>query len=52
MAKATGMSVVAEGVETEAQLEFLKQSDCAVVQGYLHAKPMPSSELEVYLAGH
>ncbi len=50
MAKATGIRVVAEGVETDKQLDFLCRSDCAVIQGYLHAKPMPSDELEDYLA--
>lgn len=52
MAKATEMRVVAEGVETEAQLAFLRESDCSVVQGYLHARPMPAVELETYLSEH
>ncbi len=50
MANATGMRVVAEGVETEVQLSFLRGSGCKVVQGYLHARPMPSGELESYLS--
>jgi len=44
------MRVVAEGVETEAQLCFLRNSGCNVVQGELHARPMPSGELESYLS--
>ena len=36
-----GLRVVAEGVETVEQKEFLRQSGCAFVQGYLMARPMP-----------
>ncbi len=39
------MRVVAEGVETEEQLELLKQMGCDLAQGYFIAKPMPGSEL-------
>ena len=51
MATVTGMSVVAEGVETESQLGFLRESGCDVIQGYLHARPMSSDKLEQYLKG-
>lgn len=44
------LSADTEGVETDEQLDFLCRSDCAVIQGYLHAKPMPCDELEDYLA--
>jgi diguanylate cyclase (GGDEF)-like protein len=40
MAKHLGMSVVAEGVETEQQLEFLERRGCQYIQGYLTGKPM------------
>ncbi len=39
-----GMNVVAEGVETERQLKFLRQYGCDEVQGYLISKPMPWDE--------
>lgn len=42
MAKHLELSVVAEGVETEAQLAFLDSLGCQYVQGYLTGKPMPA----------
>ncbi|QOY92371.1 EAL domain-containing protein [Massilia sp. UMI-21] len=42
LAKHLGLSVVAEGVETEAQLAWLDQLGCHYVQGYLTGKPMPA----------
>jgi len=36
-----GMSVIAEGVETQAQLDFVRSNGCYYVQGYFFAKPMP-----------
>jgi EAL domain-containing protein (putative c-di-GMP-specific phosphodiesterase class I) len=39
------MEVLAEGVETEAQRDFLTASGCQVFQGYLFGKPMPGEEL-------
>ncbi len=41
-----GMYVVAEGIETESQLNTLKGINCDAVQGYVYAKPMPISEFE------
>ena len=40
---ALGLEVVAEGVETEAQRQFLAQEHCSTIQGYLIARPMPAS---------
>lgn len=44
-----GMSVIAEGVETESQREFLDTHGCHEYQGYLFSRPLPLPELEVYL---
>jgi EAL domain-containing protein (putative c-di-GMP-specific phosphodiesterase class I) len=40
---------VAEGVETEAQLDFLNQRMCDEVQGFYYYKPMPAKTVETYL---
>lgn len=45
MAHALGMSVVAEGVETEEQLAILRHLDCNEVQGYYIARPVPAPEM-------
>jgi diguanylate cyclase (GGDEF)-like protein len=46
-----GLSVIAEGVETAAQLDFLFESGCNAVQGYHIGKPMSASDLAVLLRG-
>jgi len=45
MAGHLGLKVVAEGVETRAQADFLISHDCACMQGYLFGRPMPLAEL-------
>lgn len=45
VAHSMGMGVVAEGVETEAQLQMLRQLGCDTVQGYLLGRPMPADQL-------
>jgi len=45
MGQTLGLSVVAEGVETEKQLNFLKSQFCDEGQGFLFGKPMPGEEL-------
>ncbi|MGH8587288.1 MAG: EAL domain-containing protein, partial [Gammaproteobacteria bacterium] len=45
-----GIPVVTKGVETEAQLEFLRRRGCDEAQGYLIAKPMPAEKVNEFLA--
>ena len=45
LAKAMGMTTVAEGVETERQLEMLKEIGCAQAQGFLLSRPKPIDEI-------
>jgi diguanylate cyclase (GGDEF)-like protein len=45
LARALEIEVVAEGVETEAQRDFLLGESCVLQQGYLYAKPMPAEQL-------
>lgn len=47
MAKSLNMSVIAEGVETEAQLERLQALGCDLVQGYLFGKPQSQVDLKI-----
>ncbi len=49
MARSFCLNVVAEGVETEAQLNFLKQNGCMAYQGYLFSRPVPIEEFEALL---
>jgi EAL domain-containing protein (putative c-di-GMP-specific phosphodiesterase class I) len=44
------LSVLAEGVETEEQLLFLRERNCDEYQGFLHSKPMPAAGLRRLLA--
>ncbi|MEN9480546.1 MAG: hypothetical protein RLZZ298_1941 [Pseudomonadota bacterium] len=47
-----GLELVAEGVETQAQRDFLTELGCDVLQGYLYSKPLPASEIIDYLRAH
>jgi diguanylate cyclase (GGDEF)-like protein len=49
LAHAFGMTTVAEGVETQAQLDHLIHLGCDESQGYLHSKPIPKTEFEKLL---
>ena len=51
LAHAFDMTTVAEGVETQAQLDYLMRQGCDESQGYLHSRPVPAAELEAQLAG-
>ncbi|MDD3327794.1 MAG: EAL domain-containing protein [Zoogloea sp.] len=50
LGRALGLSVVAEGVETDAQAGRLRQLGCDVLQGFLYARPMPAEQFEGYVA--
>lgn len=47
-----GLGLIAEGVETEAQLAVIRTLGCQLAQGYLFSKPKPAAEIEEYLAQH
>jgi EAL domain-containing protein (putative c-di-GMP-specific phosphodiesterase class I) len=49
MVKNLGLMVVAEGVETQAQLRSLTENDCDIIQGYYYSKPIPDKDLFVML---
>jgi diguanylate cyclase (GGDEF)-like protein/PAS domain S-box-containing protein len=52
LAESLGLSVIAEGVELQAQAEFLAHMGCHAYQGYLFSKPVPPEELEALVRGH
>ena len=49
LAKSLDLDVIAEGVETKPQLDFLTNQFCDEVQGYYFYKPMPATEIEKIL---
>ena len=52
LAHSLHMTVVAEGVETHAQLQQLKGMNCDGVQGYLMARPLPAVDFETFMREH
>ena len=44
-----GLEVIAEGVETEAQLEYMREHGCDIAQGYLYSKPEPTEVLTEWI---
>ena len=49
LAHKLGMDVVAEGVETASQFEFLRQLDCNLIQGYWCSRPVPEADIDALL---
>ena len=52
ISKSLKLDLIAEGVETEAQKEFLLSKGCKKVQGYLYARPMPAEEVSELLGSY
>jgi diguanylate cyclase (GGDEF)-like protein len=50
LANALGLNVVAEGVETQEQLQFLRDSGCHTLQGYFLGRPVTVEQLEAWMA--
>jgi diguanylate cyclase (GGDEF)-like protein len=49
LAQAFKLNVIAEGVETREQLEFLRDNGCEAIQGYLISRPLPADQATVFL---
>jgi EAL domain-containing protein (putative c-di-GMP-specific phosphodiesterase class I) len=45
-----GLDIVAEGVETQTQFDFLREHGCSIFQGFLFSKALPLNEFETYVA--
>ena len=52
MVKNLELTVIAEGVETAAQLRSLSENDCDIIQGYYFSKPIPEVELVDFINSH
>jgi EAL domain-containing protein (putative c-di-GMP-specific phosphodiesterase class I) len=49
MASSLGMQTIAEGVETQGQLDFLQEKGCTEVQGYFFSRPVPPEQFAAFL---
>ncbi len=52
MAHGLNLLVIAEGVETQAQMDFLKANQCDEIQGYLISRPVPAAQFTEFLIAH
>jgi EAL domain-containing protein (putative c-di-GMP-specific phosphodiesterase class I) len=52
LAHSLNLEVIAEGVETAGQLDFLKTHGCEQVQGYYFSRPLPAAALEAFVYAH
>jgi len=50
MSSSLGMDVIAEGVETSEQLDFLNASGCVNYQGYYFSRPLPLAQFEAFIS--
>ena len=51
LAEGLGMTPLAEGIETEGELEFLRENGCTLGQGFLFSRPVPADEVPALVAG-
>ena len=52
LAKSLNMAVVAEGIEKQEQVDFLKTTECDLIQGYFYSKPISAKDFEEYMANY
>lgn len=52
MAKKLHIEIVAEGIEKEEEVDFLRRAGCDQIQGYYYSKPLPLPEFEAYVRNH
>ena len=52
LSKRLGVKTVAEGIETSEQMDLLRNVNCDMVQGYIHSKPLPISDFEIWMENH
>lgn len=52
IARSLNLGLIAEGVETKDQLEFLRHEGCKQIQGYYFSKPLTTDEALMYMRNH
>jgi EAL domain-containing protein (putative c-di-GMP-specific phosphodiesterase class I) len=52
MVKNLGLTVIAEGVESSAQLRSLAENECDLIQGYYFSKPIPETQIFGFIDDH
>ena len=50
LANSLGLATIAEGIETEEQLDYINKLGCTLIQGYYYSKPVPADELPAVIA--